>query len=406
MRRILGIGVPVLVLGAWAWLTIWMGAVLVGVLRDRAGAFDPTVLGAAYHRVALRSMSELFPTRTVSRGGRISEQPAAPVDLDGVALTVSDETLRFDDFLERNHTHGIVVLHRGRRVYERYFEGADERSRFTSWSVAKSFTATLVGMALGEGRIASLDDPLEQYVESLRGTAYEGVTIDQALRMSSGVAFTEVYTAGGSDVSRFMGQSAIGHSVPADELAASFPRGAAPGSVFNYNTAETQILGMLVRAVYGRGHAEVLEEALWRPLGMENDASLILDRPGAAGIAMAGCCLNAALRDWARFGQLHLQDGIWEGRRLLPEGWVADATTLSNTSPDDEPSSKSGYRYQWWVFDEGRYAAEGVHGQFILVDPARRLVVAKASFWPVAWDDALAAEALAAFAAIGDYLER
>ena len=215
--------------------------------------------------------------------------------------------------------------------------------------------------------------------------------------MRSGVAFTEVYTDGVSDIATFMRGSVIEQGVSADAIAASFPRGAEPGTVFNYNTAETQILGMLVREVTGKSHAGYLEEKLWRPLGMEHDATIVLDRPGPDGIEMAGCCLNASLRDWARFGQLHLQDGVWEGKRLLPDGWVARATS-------QDGDSESFYRYQWWLFGEGRYAAEGVHGQFIFVDPARDLVVAKASFWPVAWDEALAEEAVAAFDAIGQHL--
>ena len=130
---------------------------------------------------------------------------------------------------------------------------------------------------------------------------------------------------------------------------------------------------------------------------MEHDATIVLDRPGPEGIELAGCCLNASLRDWARFGQLYLQDGVWQGKRLLPEGWVARATS-------SDGDANAFYRYQWWLFGEGRYAAEGVHGQFIFVDPAHDLVIAKTSFWPTAWDEALAEEAIAAFGAIGRHL--
>jgi len=400
MRVLRWLGLLVLAgaLGSALWLGGTLAVRYVGQAIDRGAYFDPSVRGPEWHRVGLRSMSEALPTRTVARGGPIAELPVAWRDLDGVTYEHDGAVYRFAEFLERNHTHGIVVLHGGSLVYERYLRGADEGSRFTSWSVAKSVTATLVGLALGEGRIRSLDDPLESYVPELRGTAYEGVTIEQALRMRSGVAFSEVYTTGGSDVAAFMRGSAIEQRAAADELAAGFPRGAEPGSVFNYNTAETQILGWLVRTVTGKSHAAYLSETLWRPLGMEHDATIVLDRPGPEGDELAGCCLNAALRDWARFGQLHLQDGLWRGERLLPEGWVARATSPAG---DDEGY----YGYQWWLFGEGRYSAEGVYGQLIFVDPAHDLVVAKASFWPVAWDDALADEALAAFAAIGAHLD-
>jgi len=393
------------------WVVIVVGVVLAGALvystslalryvehaLDRGGYFDPGVRDPEWFRRGQRTMSEALPTRTVSRGGAIAQWVESPRDLASVAYEHGGMRHTFAEFLERNHTHGIVVLHRGALVFERYFDGSDDGSRFTSWSVAKSVTATLVGMALAEGRIRSLDDTLETYIPALRGTAYDGVTIEQALRMRSGVAFTEEYTEGGSDIASYMRSSVIEQAASADTLAAGFPRAADPGSVFNYNTAETQILGWLVRSVTQKSHAAYLEEKLWRPLGMEHDATLVLDRPGPDGVELAGCCLNAALRDWARIGQLYLQDGVWRGKRLLAEGWVA-----RSTSPNADADSF--YGYQWWLFGNGRYSAEGVHGQFIFVDPARDLVVAKASVWPDAWDEALADEAMAAFDAIGRHL--
>jgi CubicO group peptidase (beta-lactamase class C family) len=393
------------------WLWILVGVTLAAALvystsvayryvdqaLDRGGYFDPSIRDAEWHQQGQRTLSEAFPTRTVSRGGPIAVLPESPLELGGVTYEHGGERNTFAEFLDRNHTQGIVVLHRGALVYERYFEGADDGSRFTSWSVAKSFTATLVGMALADGKIRSLDDTLESYIPALRGTAYEGVTIDQALRMRSGVAFSEEYTDGGSDIASFMRGSVIEQFASADLLAAGYPRSVEPGTVFNYNTAETQILGWLVREVTQRSHAAYLEEKLWRPLGMEHDATMVLDRPGPDGVALAGCCLNASLRDWARFGQLHLQNGVWQGRRLLAESWIVQATTS-----DGDPEAF--YGYQWWLFDEGRYSAEGVHGQFIYVDPAHDLVIAKASVWPTAWDDAMASEVMTAFAAVGRHL--
>ncbi len=393
------------------WHLVVLGVVLTGALAysttvalryieqalDRGGYFDPNIRGADWHREGQRAMSEALPTRTVSRGGPISALPESSRDLEAVTYEYDGSRHAFSEFLARNHTQGIVVLHRGALVFEKYFEDADDGSRFTSWSVAKSFTATLVGIALAEGRIRSLDDTLEQYVPALRETAYAGVTIDQALRMRSGVAFTEEYTDGGSDIATYMQSSVIEQFGSADLLAAGFPRAADPGSVFNYNTAETQILGWLVREVTQQSHSAYLEEKLWRPLGMEHDAAIVLDRPGPDGVEMAGCCLNASLRDWARLGQLYLQNGLWRGKRLLAEDWVA-----RSTSPDAEGDAF--YGYQWWLLGEGRYSAQGVHGQFIFVDPAHDLVVAKSSVWPVAWDEELADEAIAAFDAIGRHL--
>jgi CubicO group peptidase (beta-lactamase class C family) len=393
------------------WLLIALGVAFAGAFAfssslalryveqalDRGGYFDPSIRTAEWHRDGQRTLSEAFPTRIVSRGGPIATLSESRRELGAVTYEHAGERYTLDAFLKRNHTQGIVVLYRGNLVFERYYDGASDASRFTSWSVAKSLTATLVGMALADGKIRSLDDTLGKYVPALRTTAYDGVTIDQALRMRSGIAFTEEYAEGASDIATYMQTSVIEQFGSADRLAAGYPLAADPGTIFNYNTAETQILGWLVREVTNKSHAAYLEEKLWRPLGMEHDASIVLDRPGPEGIEMAGCCLNASLRDWARFGQLHLQRGVWQGKQILAEDWVRRAT-----SPSGE--SDSFYGYQWWLFDEGRFSAEGVHGQFIFVDPAHDLVIAKASVWPVAWDDALADEAMAAFDAAGRHL--
>lgn len=373
-------------------------------LQARSAAFEPENMAWSF-----RHMSELFPSRTVRRAGPVSALESVPTPLDAVVYQVGDEQRVFGEFFERNRTGGLVVLHRGRMVHERYAQGAGPETRFTSWSVAKSFVSTLVGLAVQEGAIESLDDPLERYVAELRGTAYEGVSVRQALQMSSGVEFSEVYAEGDSDVMTFMVDSLITNRKRANEVAAGFPRGRPPGTAFNYNTAETQILGWLVREATGRSPAVYLEEKLWSRLGMEHDATWLLDREGVNGdgMEMSGCCLNASLRDWARFGQLFLQDGIWQGERLLSKGWVSEATTPGAPHlafGGVEPPSEAGYQYQWWSYSDGSYAAEGVYGQWIWVDPGRQVVIAAASAWPDSWPDAYALEALSAFRAVAAQL--
>lgn len=385
--------------GCSRWLARWV------ISEERLELAEPE--NAAH---SFQTMSELFPTRTVARAGPVHAFERAPRPLGDVLYDLDGATRSIDDFLERSRTAGIVVLHDGRLVFERYGLGADAGTRFTSWSVAKSFTATLVGLALGEGLIESLDDPLVRYVPQLAGSAYDGVTIEQALQMSSGVAFSEVYDDESTDVIEFMGYTMLANRVPANEYMIRFPRAAEPGSVFNYSTGETQVLGWLVREVTGRPLAQYLSETVWSRIGMEHDASWILDREGAAGMEMAGCCLNAALRDYARFGQLMLQDGMWrtadgEPVRVLPEGWVRAATVPDSPQVDFGrlfPGSDQGYQYQWWALGgpDGAYSAEGVYGQFVYVNPAHRVVIAKASAWPVAWDEQHERETWAAFDAI------
>jgi CubicO group peptidase (beta-lactamase class C family) len=372
----------------------------VFVSEERLKLSDPD---RAAHN--FQSMSEIFPTRTVSRHGRIHHFEREERPLGEVAYDFGGEYRTIRDFFARNRTAGIVVLHGGTLVFEHYRLGADETTRFTSWSVAKSFTSTLVGLAIGDGVIASVDEPLVKYLPGLEGSGYDGVTIKQALQMSSGVGFSEEYGDEASDIVDFMGYTMFANLEPANQFMTRYARVAEPGSVFNYSTGETQVLGWLVTEVTGKPLAHYLSERIWSRLGMEHDATWILDREGREGMEMAGCCLNAALRDYARFGQLFLQDGWWEGERILPEGWVAEATVPDSPQVDYGalfPNSTTGYQFQWWALTgpDRAYSAEGVHGQFIFVNPAHDVVIAMTSAWPVAWEDNSWEEVMAAFKAI------
>jgi CubicO group peptidase (beta-lactamase class C family) len=357
---------------------------------------------------ALSHMSELFPSRTVSRASGGAPLQRDPIDLSGVSFDAGNgERRRLDAHFSANHLRGLVVLHGGRLVFERYADDVGPTTRFTSWSVAKSFTSTLVGLAVAAGAIESLDDPIERYLPDAVGTGYEGVTIRQALQMSSGVAFTEVYTDGSADVMSFMTDSLVLNRKRANQIALDFPRAHEPGTTFNYNTAETQVLGAVVSAATGRSLSELLQEQIWSRLGMQHDASWLLDREGPEGVEMAGCCLNMALRDQARFGQLFLQDGMWKGERILPPGWVEQATVPSEEHlrfPPEPLPGERGYQYQWWWLGGDVYSAEGVNGQLIWIDPVRRVVIAQAAAWPEAWDDELAADAFRMLDAIAEYV--
>jgi CubicO group peptidase (beta-lactamase class C family) len=353
---------------------------------------------------SFQSMSELFPTRTVARAGPIHHFDRDERPLGGVGYEFDGESRTIDEFFQRNRTAGIVVLHHGTLVFEHYGLGAADTTRFTSWSVAKSFTSTLVGLAIGDGLVDSVDDPLVEYVPGLEGSGYDGVTIKQALQMSSGVGFSELYGET-SDITDFVGYTMFANLEPVNEFTTRYQRVAEPGSAFNYSTAETQVLGWLVNEVTGKPLAHYLSEKIWSRLGMEHDATWILDREGREGMEMAGCCLNAALRDYARFGQLFLQDGWWEGQQILPEGWVTEATVPDSPQVDYGelfPNSRTGYQFQWWAISKSdrAYSAEGVHGQFIFVNPAHDVVIAMTSAWPVAWDDDSWGEVMAAFGAI------
>lgn len=350
-------------------------------------------------------MAELFPSRTISRGPHAHPFASYPIELGRVTYSYGEQTFTIDEFLARNNTQGIVVLHKGTVVYEKYFGDAEASTRFTSWSVGKSITSTLVGIAIDEGLIKDVTDQLTDYIPELVGTAYDGVTIEQTLQMSSGVKFNEDYQDDGtSDIWSYMGAAMIANLAPANESAAQYPRENEPGTAFNYNTAETQILGWLITKVTGQPFSEYLQDKIWEPLGMAHDATWLMDKSGKNGMEVTGCCLNAALRDWARFGEMFRNGGVAHKKQIVSREWVEDATRPSQPHlifKEDGGDPIYGYQYQWWLVDRGRYSAEGVHGQYIFVAPDLDLVIAKASTWPIAWDEEMGIEAVIAFDAIG-----
>jgi CubicO group peptidase (beta-lactamase class C family) len=298
--------------------------------------------------------------------------PQARTLMDPNAFTYMHEGSErtFDDYVTQMQVAGVLVLHNGQIVLERYAAGHGPASAWTSFSVAKSVVSMLVGAALADGAIRSLDDSVTHYVHALRGSAYEGVTIRQLLQMSSGVAWNENYDDPKADVNRFPGGFGI------DTLLAGMsrlPRRAPPGSVFNYNSGETELVGEVVRSATGRSLAQYLSEKIWAPAGMEADAYWATFPVG--GAELADCCLSATLRDYGRLGLLALRDGkALNGERLLPEEWMTEATSPSATNP--------GYGFLWWLGSGSRrYAATGIHGQHIYVDPTNNVVIVIQSFW-------------------------
>jgi CubicO group peptidase (beta-lactamase class C family) len=352
-----------------------------------------------------RSMDEMYATRVVGRGDAVSPLATTTASFE-LGYTYEGETYDVDDFVTRTDTTGLIVVHDGTVLYEGYFMGADETSLFTSWSVAKSFVSTLVGVALGEGRIGGLDDSISDYLPELAETGYGGVSIRHILQMSSGIDFVEEYEAADADITRLW-NTAVTHAERVEDVAVSFGSEREPGTRFHYVSNDTQILGMLLRRIYGEPVADLVSKKLWVPLGMGSDATWIIDREGDDGVEMAFCCLNATLRDYARFGLLMAREGMWNGERRLPEGWAEEATRPG--SPHVEFGKLAdgyalGYGYQWWCLpgEHHRFTGQGVYGQLLMVDPVLDLVVVKTSAWPVAWDPAKEAESYAFFAAVAE----
>ena len=289
--------------------------------------------------------------------------PGKPLEIPGL-----------DEYLDGQHSAGIVILQDGKVRLERYGLGFDAAGRWTSFSVAKSFTSTLVGAAIHDGAIKSLEDKVSQYVQGLRGSAYDDVTVRQLLTMSSGVRWNEDYEDPNSDVSLF-------NKAPADpgldsivSYMRKLPRAHPPGEVWHYNTGETNLVGVLVSSATGKTLSQYLQERIWRPAGMEAKATWILARTGQE---IAGCCIQAATRDFARMGLFVLANGMASGKQIVPADWFAQATVKQ--MPIGIPGR--GYGFFWWTYDDGSVAARGIFGQGIFIDAKRNLVIATNSDW-------------------------
>ena len=280
-----------------------------------------------------------------------------------------------DEFMADQRTAGLVIIQDGKIRFERYGLGFDATGRWTSFSVAKSFTSTLVGAAIQDGAIRSLDDTVSRYIPDLRGSAYDEVTIRQLLTMSSGVRWNEDYEDPDADVARFNNAK----PEPGVDATVSYMRTLTrvhpAGEVWNYNTGETNLVGVLVSSATGKPLAQYLQEKIWNPAGMEAAATWL---QGKTGHEIAGCCMQAATRDFARFGLFVLANGNVGGKQIVPVDWFSEA--IRTQKAIGMPGR--GYGFQWWTYDDGAVSAQGIFGQGIFIDPARRLVIATHSSWP------------------------
>ena len=291
-----------------------------------------------------------------------------------------------DAFMSSMNVAGLIVLQDGKVRLERYARSLTAEGRWTSFSVAKSFTSTLVGAAIKDGFIKSLDDPVTRYIPDLAGSGYDGVTVAQLMTMTSGVKWNEDYTDPKSDVARMFLEPVPAGVDPTVYFMRKLPRETAPGTKWVYKTGETNLIGVLVRRATGKTLAAYAEEKIWKPAGMERDGFWMKDQTGAE---VSGCCLSVSLRDYARFGQVALEGG----KGVVAPGWFADATRAhAEVAPGGY-----GYGYQWWTYPEGRYGAQGIFGQMITIDPAKKLVIAMVSAAPKASERSLTLARLAFF---------
>ena len=326
---------------------------------------------------------EVYPHRIVAKAERVRELKRAsaepPLRIDYAGYTGS-----IDDYLARNRTTGLLILKGDTILVERYQYDRTPAHRLTSFSMAKTVVAMLVGIALTEGSIKSLDDAAQKYVVELAGTPYGETPIRHLLTMSSGVRFIEIYS-GTDDVATLARLSMMGESEGGVATVLPFrSRERSPGQRFSYASGDTQVLGLVLRAATGKPLADYLAEKIWKPMGAESDASWMIDK-GGFETGYAG--INATLRDYGRLGMMLAHDGVLDGHRILPIGWVKAATTPSakQFEPGQTAAGLFGYGYQTWLIGgKGRqFALRGLRGQAIFVDPASKLVLVHTSAGPV-----------------------
>lgn len=339
------------------------------------------MMDADINTLTFRSIDRMFETRAVANGGPVWKLKERPTKLD-FTYTIDGTTIPAEAFAERTYTNALLILKNDRIVYEKYFNNADASTHFLSMSVAKSITSTLIGMAIVDGAIGSVEDPLVKYVPELKGTGYDGVTIRQALLMRSGVDWDERYDFGKESPMQMLHEAAVVENrIRFVEPAFSAKRIHAPGTAFNYSTVETAVLGLMLERAVKEPIEDYMSERFWQPAGMQSAGFWIADGPPGVGKAINGMGFNAIARDYARFGLMMLRGGKANGTRLLPAAWVSEATVPNN--PEPVPESSMGYQYQWWTLtNSDAYTARGLQGQYVFVDPETNTVIVKLSYFP------------------------
>ena len=385
---------------------------------DRIVRFDD---GSYWRFPAMRwtvsNFRQLMPTVNVSRGlGPIGRLPTAPRDdIDGLTFTPlgGDRPMTWRESLDANYTDGIIVLHRGRVVYERYFGVLKPEGQHGAMSVTKTFVGTLAAMLVAEG---SLDPArrVDHYVPELAVSAFGSATVRQVMDMTTGIKFSEDYADPNAEV---WAHGAAGNPLPKPKdytgprsyfefLQTVKPQGG-HGEAFAYRTANTDALGWILSRVTGMSVAQLLSVRIWSQMGAEQDAYMSVD---SIGTPFAGGGLSAGLRDLARFGELVRNGGAVNGRQIVPARAVADIRRGGSLADFAKAGYRQlpgwSYRNMWWIThnEHGAFAARGVHGQTIYIDPKAEMVIARFASHPVAGNAAIDPTSLPAFHALAKHL--
>ena len=327
----------------------------------------------------LNRVYEIFPTSKLSHSSKpLVFKKGAPLELPSNFI-FEDKVVKVDEYLSRTDTSALLILKDGKISYENYWLTGGKNVQWISMSVAKSFISALIGIAIDQRHIKSIDDAVTEYVPQLKNSAYDNVRIKDILQMSSGASWNEDYSDPNSDINRSSKIFAIGGSL--DEFSASLKKELKPGSYNRYNSTDTQVLGMLLREATRTSVTKYMEEMLWHPMGAQDSGYWILD---SKNMEMAYAGFNATARDYAKLGELYRLGGKINGKQIIPSDWIKASVKpdAPHLMPGDNPLSDFplGYGYQWWVPDlSGDFSAIGVYNQFIYVSPKSNMVIVKLS---------------------------
>lgn len=312
-----------------------------------------------------------FPTHELTKSATPFKFASINPQKGPKSLTIQGVPMSFEDYLDRNRTVAFLIIRKDTILYERYFKKYDEASIVPSFSMAKSVTSMLMGCAIEEGMVNSLEDPITDYVEELQGKeGFDKIKILHLMQMTSGIKFDESY------VNPFGHAASFYYGLNLRRVIKNLKIARAPGTKFSYSSGDTQILGFILSNVIQKRYqislTDYLQKKIWTPLNMEYPASWSLDSKKGQ-LEKTFCCLNARARDFAKLGRLYLEKGNWEGEQLVPEDWVANSTKVETTQ-----GSASYYQYQWWLPNKkGDYMAQGILGQFIYVHPDKEIIIVR-----------------------------
>jgi len=375
LKWILGAVVVVIVLGLIATAIFWKDIQQIRGVMTYAGLFEPDVINENF-----RSLYKQYSSKPMRHGEPVYQLKENQKVLPETYVWEGKKK-EIAEWIDRTDTTGLIVIKDDAIAFEYYYRGNDKSSKTISMSMAKSVVSFLMGVAMADDKISSLNDPVDQYAPALKGSGYEGVSLKNVLNMSSGVRFNEDYGDLKSDLVQFVISFLFGSL---NDFVTTLPNEIEPGTYNRYVSADTQVLAMVLQNATGKNLTDYCVEKLWSKIGPEYDAYWMID---PTGMEMAFTGLNAALRDYAKIGLLYLHEGrSFKGEQLVPTEWVKASVTpdAPHLMPGkDNPASGSpmGYGYQWWIPEnpEGDFAAIGIYGQFIYIHPTYNVVIAKSS---------------------------